>query len=472
MALGSVCFFLFLFYLRPFEWIPGLAVIKPVTLTLLAGLVAVASKPKFFSKETFFETPLQICMWVYYFYIVWYHPDSSWAFFELLPIFFYFLIIQETCDDLNKLKTVLTAWTLMICMIAILGVASEYGVDPLGSYEMTHGWAKGRLVLNNSLFGNPNHFGHSVVPAIMMIYMLLIWKRLIFVKEIAIPLIAICLYCIYLTQSKGAFISGFLTIVVGVTFGRPKFVQILILSIALTSGVSLLYKLPRMDVMHRLRTDEGVGGRMRSFEFGLMILKEQPHGVGWGNFVEANQRFVASRGLEEEAIAAHSTFNQIGTELGFTGLAIFLGLLYLCAKPLVFATGLNVEEERIRRLLFALLVSYVASGWMVDFGRRGTFWMMCGCVVAFERYCRHKEQIGHKEVVVEAAAEGEGNSVPAPPGIPVQAAVSASGGEEAPPPNLMKRILTWRKFGLLDIAIVYVLTRGCVEIWEYILYDF
>ncbi len=44
------------------------------------------------------------------------------------------------------------------------------------------------------------------------------------------------------------------------------------------------------------------------------------------------------------------------------------------------------DEERIRRMLFVLVVSYIVSSWMVDFEYRPTFFMFTAAIAAFHRH--------------------------------------------------------------------------------------
>ncbi len=50
---------------------------------------------------------------------------------------------------------------------------------------------KGRLILNLSIFNNPNGLGHSVVPAIPMLYYYLIYRRPILLRVLGFALMAI-----------------------------------------------------------------------------------------------------------------------------------------------------------------------------------------------------------------------------------------------------------------------------------------
>ena len=72
-----------------------------------------------------------------------------------------------------------------------MALLSEIGFDPTGAYDITHDVnMKNRLVLGTSIFDNPNALGHGVVPVLIMLYFILVWKRPVFSKIFAIPLIS------------------------------------------------------------------------------------------------------------------------------------------------------------------------------------------------------------------------------------------------------------------------------------------
>jgi len=83
--------------------------------------------------------------------------------------------------------------------------------------------------------------------------------------------------------------------------------------------------------------------------------------------------------------APHGSYDQMGAELGFTGLVLFFCMIWCALRTLVMAKTLGPEEERVRRVLFVLVISYLVSSWMVDFGYRPTLFMFLAATAAFHR---------------------------------------------------------------------------------------
>ena len=203
---------------------------------------------------------------------------------------------------------------------------------------------KNRLVLNLSIFNNPNALGHSVVPAIPLLYYFCIWKKPVVMRAIGTLLMGVVAYCIYLTVSKGAFIAGAVTIVATLSFGRPKTVQVAILAGAAMFGGSLLYMLPRMQELDKTKTDEAIQGRVIAFTHGYKMLTTTAHGVGFHgwqqSFLAGHYRFKQTH-TDKNSLkkprpiiykAPHSSYVCIGAELGYPGLFLFFGTLYCCLR--------------------------------------------------------------------------------------------------------------------------------------------
>lgn len=170
-------------------------------------------------------------------------------------------------------------WLGCIMFIGVMALLSLVGIDPAGSAEITAA-SNGRLVFGTQLFNNANALGHSVIVAVPMIYFLLFWRRPVFVKEVGLALLPIPLYATYRTESKGSFASGFMAILATLTFGRPKFVQVIILAAGIFGGISATQFLPRWGELQTASKDEAIQGRVEAFKFGRWATENFKYGVG------------------------------------------------------------------------------------------------------------------------------------------------------------------------------------------------
>ena len=535
MDFVALILFLALYYLRPQEWFAEFALLHPIQILSVLAIWAMVQKQNY---KRLLQTPLD---WLILTYFGWtlicgFTPRHTFSGIQSV-ILFYFVSVCSL-DTIPRLKKFLGWWCLFVFIIAALAVATQFGFDPLNSNDLVSGTMKGRLVLNLSIFDNPNSLAHSIIPAIPLFYYLVYWRR--FVAKAWILLLLVPLYCIYLTQSKGAFLCGFATVLATLAFGRSKPVQILILVVAIGFGYGALYALPRMNELQHSKTDPAIQGRIAAFTYGLQLMRTNMFGIGLGNFegtflrqgpVEKVDvirvlpaRHVPAGGngqtkeLDEQRIhvisykhygkATHCAYNQNGAELGYFGLFLFVGILYCCIRTLLLVKSMDDDEERIRRALFALVVAYAASSWMVDFCYRPTFFLMVAAVSAFHRHLLATHAAGQLTVAETPAPDRRPawyRRIPPInlPGIPlpgIESAVPAGclaaditpprpfALQQAPHPGAAGsgRVLDWHKpdsslassllkkfkwtqLGIMDYLIILALTYAATLYWQHLI---
>jgi hypothetical protein len=279
-------------------------------LTLGFAIITMFIRERGFSFRSLFKTAHD---WVIFAFFIWIllTADSTMDAWSRIKVFFIsYIVIVQAVNNFQRLNVLLVWWMCFLAFIALMAILSQFGIDPLGSAYLTNDVNKGRLSLNLSLFDNPNALGHSIVPLLLMCYFYFIWKRPLFIKEAGLFLMLIPSYCLYLTQSKGAFLSGFVSGIIGFTFGKPKFVQVLILISAMTFGWAGLQMLPRMEQIKTMRSDEGIIVRIQAWKTGFNTMNTlYPKGTGIDTFPMVFQRVY---GYPK---ASHSSYVQVGTEL-------------------------------------------------------------------------------------------------------------------------------------------------------------
>lgn len=541
MDFAALILFLSLYYLRPQEWFPAFGLIHPIQILSVMAIWAMAQKENY---KKLCRTPLD---WLIVCYFVWtliagFQPRLTFTGIQSV-ILFYFLAVCSL-NTIPRLKKFLGCWCVLIFVIAALAVLSEYGIDPFGSHDVTEGQMKGRLILNLSIFDNPNTLAHTIVPAIPLFYYLFYWRQI--TMKVVVLLLAVPLYCIYLTQSKGAFICGFATLLATLTFGRSRIWQIIILLVAIGFGYGALYALPRMNELNKSKADPAIQGRIAALSYGLTLMQSNFFGIGLGNFQEAFlkhgplEKFVTLRIIPMHRVptqdgqfhevhamrvpivtlkhfnkATHGAYNQNGAELGYVGLFLFVSILYCCVRTLLLVKSEDNDQERIRRSLFAMVVAYAASSWMVDFTYRPTFFMMVAAVSAFHRHLLRKHEEAGK--IVEPApfvpdrpwirrlppirmpgiplpglATMGPSSLASSPLQPVAmdagslasssllptAMTPAAGGSNralawhkpaSSLENTLRKKFKWTRLGFADYAIMVVLTYATIRYWEHLI---
>lgn len=486
MDFVPVILFLILYYIRPQEWTPAFSAIHFVQIVMLSAVATLFIRNRGVSLYDLFRTPHDWMIWGFWLWMVFSAPHPYDTFKENSNLLIFYLVIVQTLYNVPRMVKFIGWWTYMIIAVAGLALLSVFGIDPLGSAQLTEEYMKGRLALNLSIFNNPNALGHSVIPSIPMIYYYFVYKRLVTTRILGLALMIVPFYCIYLTESKGAFLAAGVTTLATAMFGRPKGVQAFIAMVAIMFGTTSIYALPRMGELHKSKTDPAIQGRVVAFKHGYRVLTITKRGVGKGqwfpSFIEANHY----------AKAAHSSYVMTGAELGYPGLFFMCGSFYCCLRTLMTARTISADEERLRRMLFVLVVSYIVSSWMVNFEYRPTFFMFTGAIAALHRHLHGllaKEEGDEEEEEDEEADTGVAQPVwmaalvPQPQPVLIAGAESTHAvtrvmtltaeteSEAAVPAKPVSRVgkRGWNKIGLFDLLIICLMVYAVVRFWAYIM---
>ena len=407
---------------------------RPITITIFFAILSLFLRERGIRFGQLFKTPHDRLMFLYLIWIWVSSDDFEYTLGHSYPLLIFYILVVQVAYDPDRLKSFVKWWAIMMYAIAFLAWASEIGFDPMGSYIRTHGSRlQGRLILNTSLFNNPNALGHSVVPLLGVVYLYYGWRQSIFRKLAGGLLAVIPAYTIYLTQSKGTFLSGYVMLMSMLCIRRKLVTKIILITTMLTVGSAAIMYLPRMEDLRRTdgQREEGIEGRIAAWDFGLECLQHRRL-LGYAGFPEA---FFQSHGFQKPS---HSSYVQIGAELSYPGLFFFVGLMYISIRTLIEIRTKDPEMERIRRILFVMLIAYAASGWTVDFAYRATFFMLIGTIAALHRLHLPAENNTY-QINLELPTE------PAPP---------------------QKALFT--RLRIIDIPIMICLTWLTVRVWIYL----
>ena len=478
MEFRVALFFLFLYYIRPQDWIQGLAgfnIIKPVMAIWLGSLFLSRNRSPILG---LFRTPHDWVMLAYFVFIVWNSPDPNGAFSGMLPLVSFYLLTVHSLTDWSRLGTYLKAWNLLLLGVAFIGVASLYGLDFTGAQDAT-AMNAGRLSIGTWLHNNPNALGHSVVPCIALSYVFYFWKGGATNRLIVFPLCAaLATTCAYHTESKGSYLVGAGLLSMIFIVGRPWPVKVLAITMVATMGVSSLSFLPRMSQMGNLRADEGVMGRLMAWEMAKTVVDKSSTGQGW-------RTFTAWISWEGQTIpkATHSSYVQVGADLGTYGLFLYVAGLWCAAHTLLSAhrfTRFEPDKERCRRALMIILVGYAVSNWMINREYHTEYFLLIAAAAACHRLCfaeilKHQAEKAKAEesmrtdggestdpVVPRIGLRTSGANLHAPQAVPHL--VLPPGETESGPPTKF-----WKRLGLLDIGASAALTWSVLATWDYIL---
>ncbi len=471
MDFAATIIFLVLYYIRPYEHTWGLIYqlvgwAKPIQMVTFLGMVSMFRRPGGIRKSDFLQTPHDWFMLILFAHIVLTAGEFDrikYAFNSLLPVFVFYLLIVQALGNLERLEKFLSVWISMILVLAALSLLSLAGFDPTGGRDIIDGMMEGRLIFNTSIFNNPNALGHSVVPAIPLVYFLLFWRRPVFVKIPAAFLVLLPAFCVFQTQSKGAYLAGGVTLLFSMLFKRHWVLQATMLMLTFGVGITLIKKLPRMDELSK--SEGGIQGRQIAMEFGydLTTVQAKWTGVGYKNY-----RSTMQAQLDGIGIANHGSYNEIGTNTGQIGLFLYLGLLYLSIRVLFLSKPRTIREDRVQRLLFIFVISFAISAWVIDWAYRATFFFTAATVASFHRLMiksresdlsvdeEDNETLNEEDISEEQQALPMGSM---PSALPM-------GIQEKQEPQPTGFGIKWKRVGYFDIVMMISLLYLCLYIWK------
>lgn len=307
---------------------------------------------------------------------------------EVLPFAVFYFATALSQDSVRRLKQFLNCWMVGLCVVTVFALSTHFGAEfAAGSSDLTE-YFDGRLALNTWIFNNPNSLGHGVVALIPLSYVWLWWRRPLMMKLLAACVIYTAGYCVFLTQSKGAYLCGAASLGIVLLFRKKLIVQVFLIILAMTSGVAALKLLPRMDTMNA--SEDGIAGRLIIWQMAHNAMANTNTGEGWKKF-EAWVT-IPKQGVVRKA--THGSYVNIGADLGYPGLFLFLAVLYCGGRTVLQARPPpeETDEGRLQRALLSLLASYGASAWMIDRAYHTDFFFIAGVIAAFHRLASAPEQ--------------------------------------------------------------------------------
>ncbi len=475
MAFASIVTLLLFYYIRPQDWMPGMSGFNMVKLAVAGGIIGLMQRSRDEPRWRFMSSPQEWALVIFLGYVVFTGPEPMAALTDMgvLVVFAFLGLHTLTTEALLEryLRWWLGALIGILCMVAITMAGMDFTNARALIDSMEGRWCLGTYTMNN-----PNAMGHTLVAVLPLGYFLWFWSGTVLNRVRTALLFAFGLWAIIPTQSKGAFISGTISFMVSVLFGRKLIVQLIVGLLALAMGGTILAMLPRMEQLKRIGSEEGVQGRMLAWAMARTVTQTHSTGMGYKNF----HAWIRSDGVLNEK-APHSAFVMVGGDLGPVGLTIYIGMLLACARSLIQYKGLSITMERCRRSLFALLMGLFVSGWMLDRAYYTEVFCLVGAVGAYHLLSVKQRR---EAALAELTAEAENEAPPLPFGLTSLQAKSttsmlvskAADDEDEPlaqayagPAEAIKIPGLWTRLGLLDLAIAVIGGQLAFKFWDYVM---
>jgi len=128
---------------------------------------------------------------------------------------------------------------------------------------------------------------------------------------------------------------------------------------------------------------------------------------------------------------------------------LYMSALCCALRTMLIYHGVSRAMDRLRGALFALLVGYMASGWMINRSYHLEFFLIMGAIAAYQNLCRR--------LVAAPALEPAGT---------MSASIGRSPAKTQGPARLAKQ---WHRYGLLDLCFAFVALQAVLKVWDYVL---
>ncbi|MES2597086.1 MAG: O-antigen ligase family protein [Verrucomicrobiota bacterium] len=391
-----------LWLVRPQDWLSGFGGFQFMQYAMLAAMAGVWLRPQGLQLGMLRRSPMDWLVIFYLCWIVYTTGDYIGTGRALVPYAAFYFCTALALNTIKRLSGFITCWTVGLAIAAIFALSTDWGFELApGSAALTSS-LNGRLALNTWIFNNPNGLGHGMAALIPLAYICFIWKRPFGLQVLGFIMIFLAANTVFLTQSKGAYLSGAAAITITFLFRKPKILQISFLVVALTVGVAAIKLLPRMETLST--QEEGIAGRLMIWQMAYNAMTNTVVGEGWKGF----EAWIDSKEYGLFKKATHGSYVNVGADLGYAGLFLFVGIMYACGRAL-YQTKLDPEESteavRCQRALIALLTSFASSAWIIDRAYHSDYFLLAGAIAAFHRLMTMTAE-------EQAEAEQESNARP------------------------------------------------------------
>ena len=251
----------------------------------------------------------------------------NWIFFSYIINMQYFYIAVVQLDSAKKIKA--TVYVISICLLF-------YGIFGMATGQMSEG---GRYAFGNMF--DPNDIALFMVGLSPMSIVFLRKTNKMLSRVMAALVIVVALLIIVMSGSRGGLLS---LVVVFLIFFLTKVGAVKrsykVAVVGLLIGLFFIYSdklnLDRYDTLLDVEEDYNVTsdtGRIEVWKTALELIAANPiTGVGAGCFPRAFGYYRAAEGREPTWKAAHNSYVEIWSEVGYPGIIVIMMIIFGCIK--------------------------------------------------------------------------------------------------------------------------------------------
>ncbi len=277
-----------------------------------------------------------------------------------------FPIVFAAIRTQRDVRLVYAAFLAGAAFAAMYGYVTQPGASELASSPTA---ANGLNRLAGTV-ADPNEFATVLVTGMALATPFLFSReRPASARLIAGAAVAMLLFAVLLTLSRGGLVALAAALLVGILVAHRARAKVLIATCLVVIGVAV-YFAGNPQAYERVTASDGGSGRTDIWNIGWRMVEDQPvHGVGAANFQVSSIHYLLEPGairfdeyVVDQPAVAHNMYLQVLAELGIVGLLLFLGIVSVCISMMVKAYLMySRADDREGALLAAAALMAVAA---------------------------------------------------------------------------------------------------------------
>lgn len=351
MAFFFLLLYIIIIYMRPGEWIPFFYGWQLMDITAILAVICLAMETAR-SRRSLVKVPQNVFMLGFLGALVLSHLSHTYfggaweAFLDFSKkVILYFMIVNILTTE-RKLKIFIELLILLTTIIAIQGISMHNtGIGWAGQLPDQDGRIKWI-----GIFQDANDLALALVMIVPFLLSLILKPSRFVLKLVVLPMLAVFLYSIYLTNSRGGLLALMVVVFLYFAISFRKIWQRVIGTVVGIGAASLvfIYGPSRLAMLNT--QEESAFNRVESWYEGFQMFKSNPlFGVGKGMFTE------------DYRLVAHNSFIHTAAESGLFGYFFWIGLFYISIKYLLSVQSLDTPAKEMRdskTLANAMVVSF------------------------------------------------------------------------------------------------------------------
>jgi O-antigen ligase len=348
------CLWVFVLLCRPQNYIDFLLPLRPALITTILMLFFMLGQSN--NKNNFkFKDEKQIKLYVslvaIFIFSIPFAGHRRIAFEFIFPdyciSFLFFFIFYLMVNTTKRLTTILFVTCFGSCMYFIMAILNGFG---------------GRLQFSTTF--DPNDLAYFALVFLPINMIFLNRGNSIIVRTICSVSLVLGFAVIFLTESRGGFVALIIAACVMLLWSpvitKPMKISLIVVSVLLVSLMPI--KSERYSTLINIEEDYNLTsptGRLSIWELGIDMMIANPlTGVGVGNFERAIAYARQDRGDPAKWQSPHNSLIEVGTEVGFVGLFLYI-LLSFNALRIFVRARMQTHNQTLRKIGDVLVIGFV-----------------------------------------------------------------------------------------------------------------